>query len=215
MNKLIIIFITLISFNILASEFEIADESKYIPDFTNRFSALIGVNPDMTKTNENETLHLSYGLHKIENAWWDFNFTYSKGHFDKLTTNNPTATLLSSNQMAYSTTTSQMAFGAGLQYETHYIQTLMPFKDMYELIGASLTYNFLKDPQVSNTFSGPGMIAKYSVLKKLTNYISIGGNLIYNLAVVKRSQLNSTETSSSRSLTLSHLTLGFDFSFYL
>jgi hypothetical protein len=55
------------------------------PDFKNRFSLLLGLNPSMTKTNQLKNIHFSYGKNKMENIWWDFNFTYIKGNFEKFT----------------------------------------------------------------------------------------------------------------------------------
>lgn len=216
MNKILILLILFICQNALAEEFVLHADPKFIPDFKNRFSALVGINPSMTKTNQLKNVHLAYGKNKAENEWWDFNFTYTRGNFDKFTTNNPSATGTTNADLnSVSDSSNQIALGAGLLYETNYSQSLLPFNGMYELISASVTYNIFKDTQAGKTFTGPGLLAKFSVLKKFSDYLSIGGNFIYNLAVVKRSQDAYGETSSTRSLTLSHLTIGIDLSLYL
>jgi hypothetical protein len=215
-KSLIILFFIIMSNLSMAAEFVINEDPKFIPDFKNRFSLLLGLNPSMTKTNQLKNVHLSYGKNKLENIWWDFNFTYIKGNFDKFTKNNASATSATDAQMNETTdASSQISFGAGIMHETQYIQTLVPFTGMYELMSASATYNLYKDANSTKTFSGPGIIAKLSVLKKFSDYLSFGGNFIYNLAVVKRGQDTESESSSSRSLTLSNITFGIDLSLYL
>jgi hypothetical protein len=103
----------------------------------------------------------------------------------------------------------------GVGRETRYAQTLLPFNDIYELMAANITYNSYKEDYSGRTFSGPGILAKFSVYKKFNEYFSAGAHFNYNLAVVKRAAENDEETNSQRSLTLGFLTLGFDISFYL
>jgi hypothetical protein len=216
MKKIIFsLFCLIISSQLLAEELHLNSETSFVPDFKNRFSFLAGFNPSVTRTNEIKNFHFAYGSHVEENRWWDFNFTLTKGLINKLTYNNASATTLTNDQFSDYNDSTQMSLGMGVLYETRYIQTLLPFVDTYELMSASLTYNIFKNNLSGKTFNGPGLIAKCSVLKKFNDFISIGGNFIYNLAVVKRSQLNDAENSSSRSLTLTHLTLGFDLSLFL
>lgn len=216
MKKLFLITIFYIfTSSVYSAEFMLNTEPTFTPTFQNRFSLLLGLNPSMTKTNQLKNIHLAYGRNSEANRWWDFNFTMTKGYMNHMTTNNSSATTLSSSDFNADTDSTHLALGVGINYETKYIQTLVPFQGMYEVMGASITYNSFKDANALNSFTGPGLIAKYSVLKKLNDYVSFGGNFIYNLAVVKRSQQSDTENSSSRSLTLSYLTIGIDLSFFL
>jgi hypothetical protein len=218
MKKNILIIMTLVislSMSVKASELVLNSDSAFVPDYKNRFSALVGLNPSVMKSLDVKNLHLAYSKQREDLSWWDFNFTMTQGHFNKMTTNNAIATGNTKTVMNDSLQSDQLSLGVGLQYQTDYTRTILPFEGMYELMSASVTYNYFKDSQISNTFMGPGMIAKLSVLKKFSEYVSFGGNIIYNLAVVKRSQNSSTETSSQRSLTLSHLTFGLDLSLYL
>jgi hypothetical protein len=170
----------------------------------------------MTKTNQLMNAHFSYSRETAEKFWWDYSFSIIKGNFDKFTTNNASATGETNARMVESTNSStQILGGIGLLYRTEYSQSLIPVDSLYEIVGASLTYNVYKDSNASKTFTGPGFIAKFSMLKKISDYLSFGGNIIYNLAVVKRGQDSDQETSSQRSLTLSHVTVGFDLSIFL
>lgn len=188
-------------------------ESSYVSNHENRFSFMIGVNPSITKAQDVTNLSASYGK-KMEEFWFDSNLIITNGVFNKLTTNNPTATGLTSAQLQ-DTKSTITTIGAGIGKESHYIQNLLPFKDLYEYMAANITYNIYKEKTTSQNYSGPGMIAKFSTYKRFADYWSFGGQFIYSIAPVKRAQNNALETSSSRSLTLSYLTVGFDLSIYL
>lgn len=213
--KLIFFSLIILSKLTYGSEFDFKYESKFVPEFKNRFSFLVGGYPSMTKTNQLMNFHSAYSYNMENNVWWDFNFTMTKGNFNRFTTNNQSATNVTSITLDENTqSSSQIGFGAGILYETNYIQNLVPFEKMYELISASLTYNYFKDTNVNETFTGPGIMAKLSILKRFSDFVSVGGNMIYNLAVVKRSA-EDNETSGEASLTLSHFTIGLDLSLYL
>ena len=134
--------------------------------------------------------------------------------FHKFSSNNPTATGATDDDLAEQEN-SLTTFGVGIGRETRYAQTLLPFDDIYELMAANITYNSYKEDFSGKSFSGPGLLAKFSVYKRFNDYFSAGAHFNYNLAVVKRSEEFDGETSSARSLTLGFLTVGFDLSFYL
>jgi hypothetical protein len=210
----ILFFLLLVSSEVHAVEqFVLKSESTFNPTYQNRFSFLLGVNPSIQKARDVTNFTFSYGK-KFEDYWLDTNFLITNGIFNKITTNNPTATGLTSDQLV-DTKSSMTTIGVGIGRETRYAQTLLPFKDIYELMAANLTYNIYKENTSGKSFTGPGMIAKFSLYKRFSDYFSAGTQFTYNLAVVKRTQDPDTETSSIRSLTMSYLTLGFDLSFYL
>lgn len=219
MNKLINtlpFLVLLFTFNLKAEELVLHTEPKYINEYNNKYSMMLGLNPSMTKTNQLINLHFSYSRETEEKFWWDYNFSIIKGNFDKFTTNNASATKETNARMLENSNSStQILGGIGLLYRTEYSQSLIPVDSLYEIVGASLTYNVYKDSNSTKSFTGPGFIAKFSMLKKFADYLSFGGNIIYNLAVVKRGQDSDQETSSQRSLTLSHVTVGFDLSIFL
>lgn len=188
-------------------------ETTFNPSHTNRFSLMLGVNPSLTKSADMQSFTFSYGK-KFENFWADANVMMSKGLSKKFATNNPTATGATSDQLEEQEN-SLTTIGLGIARETRYAQTLLPFEDIYELMAANLTYNMYKEDFSGKSFSGPGLLAKFTVYKRFNDYFSAGAHFHYNLAVVKRSQDNDTETSSQRSLTLGFLTMGVDLSFYL
>jgi hypothetical protein len=199
--------------NVFSEELIMNSESTFNPTHENRFSFMTGVNPSLTKSGDMSNFTFSYGK-KMENYWIDTNFSMNKGLFKKFSANNATATGASDEQLEEQQN-SLTTIGVGIARETRYAQTLLPFNDIYELMAANLTYNSYKEDFSGKSFSGPGLIAKFSVYKRFNDYFSAGAHFNYNLAVVKRAQDNDTETNSQRSLTLGFLTMGIDLSFYL
>ena len=204
--------ITLLT-RIEASELTIRSESSFIPNYSNRFSFMAGVNPSNTKPNDMSNITLSYGK-GIKDYWIDTNFAMNKGLSKKFSTNNKAATGASDSQLE-ETQNSLTTLGIGIARETRYSQNLLPFDNMYELMAANLTYNSYKENFSEKNFSGPGLLAKFSVYKRFSNFFSAGAHFNYNLAVLKRAQEIKSETSSERSLTLGFLTVGIDLSIYL
>lgn len=215
LNKIMLLCFSVFLINsaFAVDELVLKTDSSYYSNHENRFSFLAGVNPSVTKAQDITNFCFSYGK-KLEEFWIDSNFLITNGTFNKLTTNNLPATGLTSAQLQ-DTKSTLMTFGAGFGRETRYIQTLLPFKDMYEYMAANLTYNIYKEKMTAQNFSGFGMIAKFSTYKRFADYWSLGAQFIYSIAPVKRAQNLATETGSDRSLTLSYLTVGFDLSIYL
>lgn len=196
-----------------ASELILNTESTFNPTHENRFSFMAGVNPSLTKSGDMSNFTFSFGK-KMDNYWLDTNFAMNKGLFKKFSANNASATGATDDQLEEQQN-SLTTIGVGIGRETRYAQTLLPFNDIYELMAANLTYNSYKEDFSGKSFSGPGLLAKFSVYKRFNDYFSAGAHFNYNLAVVKRAQDNDTETNSQRSLTLGFLTMGIDLSFYL
>lgn len=196
-----------------AEEFVLNSETTFSATHQNRFSFLAGINPSIQKARDITNFTFSYGK-KLENFWLDANVLVTNGSFNKFTTNNPSATGLTNDQLV-NAKSSMTSIGVGAGRESSYAQSLLSFRDVYELMAANLTYNIYKDDTSGKSFTGPGMIAKFSLYKKFSDYFSAGTQFTYNLAVVKRAANNDTEKSSALSLTISYLTVGFDFSFYL
>jgi hypothetical protein len=189
-------------------------ESTFNPSHLNRFSFLLGVNPSLSKAGDVTDFALSYGK-KMTDFWFDSNLVITSGVFNKMAINNPSATNLTSDQL-FGTKSTWTSIGIGLGRESRYAQTLLPFKDIYEMMAANLSYNIYKETTSNKSFTGPGMLAKFSLYKRFSDYFSAGTQFTYNLAVVKRAQESDTDnSSSSRSLTLSYVTVGFDLSFFL
>ncbi len=194
-------------------EIVVREESKFSPTLANRFSFIAGLNPSMTNAADIMNFNFSYAK-KMEGYWFDASLIITNGAFNKITTNNFNATTTADADL-YGSKSMLTTFGIGVARESRYSQELLPFDGMYEVISADVTYNIYKEKISSKSFTGPGMIAKFSLFKKFNDYVSMGPQLLYNLAVVKRAQDVDTETSSARSLTMSYVTIGFDLSFYL
>jgi hypothetical protein len=203
-----------IFFNVAhASEMNLTKTNEYTNNFDNRASFQLGVNPSPTQITTINNLNFSYAT-KQNSYWLDFNFQVSSGLFRKMTQNNALATgLLDTNLINDRSTHSSLGFGAML--ESQYSKTFFSVNDLYETSTAYLTYNIFKTNSVTNTFTGPGLMTKFSLCKKYSDLFSFGANLNYLFASVKRSSINVNETSSAQSLTLSYLTLGRDLVFTL
>jgi hypothetical protein len=214
MKKIILTFLLVVSSSVFArEELVLNTESSYKPDHSNRFSFALGLNPSLTKSADVTNFTFSYAK-QLESFWADSTISITSGKFLKLSANNTNATGATDNQLV-DQKNSLMTIGAGVGRETRYAQTLIPIENLYEYMAADVTYNSYKEDLSGKTFTGPGLLAKFSLYKKVSDYFSGGFHFNYNLAVVKRSQDFDTETSSQRSLTLGFLTVGVDLSFYL
>lgn len=214
MKKSLVLIFLLLSFNSYAYEqLVINKETEFESLHDNRFTLMLGVNPSLTKSSNITNFSFSYGK-KFDDFWLDTNLLVTNGIFRELSANNPTATGATDLQLE-DQKNSLMTIGIGVGRETRYAQTLLPFEDMYEYMAANLTYNSYKEDFSGESFTGPGLLAKFALYKRFNDYFSAGGHFNYNLAVVRRGELATGETSSARSLTLGFLTIGLDLSFYL
>ena len=207
-------FLILICSNAYAvEELTLIPETVINPSFTNRYTFLVGVNPSVPKMADVTNFTFSYGK-KLEDFWIDSSILFTKGLFGKMTANNSTATTLTDDQLV-DTKSTLTTIGLGIGRESHYIQSILAIDGLYEMMATDITYNIFKESTSGLSFTGIGMIAKFALCKKFSDYYSLGTQFTYNLAVVKRSANYDTENSSARSLMMSNLTIGFDLSFYL
>lgn len=207
------VLMTVTSQNVFAaSELVLNTESTFNPSHDNRFSFMLGFNPSLTRSADLSNFAFSYGK-QFESYWLDANLLMTKGLFSEFSANNPSATSATDAQLE-TQENSLTTIGVGIGRETRYAQTLLPFEDIYEFMAANLTYNMYKEDFSGKSFTGPGLLAKFSVYKKFNDYFSAGAHFNYNLSVVEREKINN-ETTSARSLTIGFLTIGLDLSFYL
>ena len=188
-------------------------DTTFNPSHLNSFSGMMGFNSSLTKSADLSNFAFSYGR-KMNDYWLDTNLLVTTGLFHKFSSNNPTATGATDDDLAEQEN-SLTTFGVGIGRETRYAQSLLPFNDIYELMAANLTYNSYKEDFSGKSFTGPGLLAKFAVYKRFGDYFSAGAHLNYNLAVVKRAEELEGETNSQKSLTLGFLTLGFNLTLYL
>lgn len=214
MKKLVLALIFIQGTALASDIVKVRSESTFEPTHSNRFSFMLGLNPNLTKTSDVTNFSLAYAT-KREDFWWDANVSMTNGLFRELSANNATATGATNLQLEEQKN-SLLTLGLGVSRESNYSQTLMPyFSNLYEVMTADLTYNVYKEDFSGKSFTGPGLLAKFSLYKKFSDYFSAGGHFNYNLAVVKRAENFDGETSSARSLTIGFVTVGFDLSFYL
>ncbi len=200
--------------------FETKSESSFTPEFNNRFTIIAGLNPTIYRSQDVISLQGSYGRKMSNSSWgdslWaDFSIQQTTGIFRDLAENNSNATGVATTELEATKESVQM-IALGLQYRTHYASTLLPL-NLYETSTASAMYGMMKEDLGAKTFSGPGLKAKFSLMKPLNDYCHVGFNFDYNLLTLKRGKEDSDTitTGSSRSLTLSWLTIGLDFSLFL
>ncbi|MBC7715010.1 MAG: hypothetical protein H7177_16810 [Rhizobacter sp.] len=216
MKKLLLICSLIVSNNAFAAhdkgELVLNTESTYNPTHDNRFSFMAGFNSSLQKSSDLSNFAFSYAK-QMDHFWIDSNVVFTKGLFREMSANNPKATGAMNDQIELQQN-NLTTIGVGIGRETRYAQTLLPFDGIYELMAADLTYNSYKEDYSGKTFTGPGLLAKFSLYKRFNDYFSAGAHFNYNLAVVKRAKENE-ESSSDRSLTLGFLTIGFELSFFL
>jgi hypothetical protein len=210
---LIISILSLVVNNAFSKEIETLRESEFTPTLTNRFSFQAGLSPNLRQVSSVNNFNMSYAT-KRSDYWLNYNLQISRGLFEKMTINNPLATGSLANGLS-NDRASHTAIGVGLMVESSYARHLFDMEELYETTSAYVAYNIFKTNSVTNTFTGPGVITNFSLCNKFTDYFSLGANLNYVLASVKRSANNNFENSSSQSLTLSYLTMGIDFIFTL
>lgn len=213
MKKLILLLCLFSGIATAQDQLVLNTEPVFVPSLENRFGFVMGFNPSFTEASNVTNFNFSYA-HLMTDYWLDTNVSYVKGLFNELSANNPSATGATDADLEEQKNT-LISVGVGVGRETRYIQTLFPINNISEMIAADLTYNIYKEGFSSETFYGPGMIAKYSANKRFSDFFSAGAHFNYNLAVVKRANKSEGETSSARSLTIGFITVGFDISFYL
>lgn len=211
-NKIIIILLGFIYSTIALAEFELKSESSYNPEFNNRYTFILGLNPSLARSQDVKSFQFAYGRKWDETIWVDAFFQSTNASFRDIGENNMAATGVSDVDI-YAASEKLSLVGIGVQYISRYSAILLPF-DLYESTTASLVYATMSEDAGGKSFSGPGLKAKFSIMKPLGDYTHVGLNMDYNLLTLKRSQ-EASETSSARSLTASWLTLGFDISFFL
>jgi hypothetical protein len=211
--KIFLILFSFLIINTTYAEDVINDLNPFESTRQNRLGFMLGVYPSLKSSTDTTNFTFSYAR-KLENYWIDSNVLITNGLFRRLSANNAGATGASDFQLSEQKN-SVTTFGLGIGRETQYAQTLIPLDDLYELTAANLTYNVYNEGLSNKTFTGPGLLAKFSLYKMFSEFYAAGVHFNYNLAVVKRAQDTNTETSSRRSLTLGYLTVGFDLSLFL
>ena len=176
-----------------------------------KYSFLYHFNSDLLEFATVSSFEFIFGVKK-DFGWLDFTISKSSARFEEVTLNNPAVGAATQDLLEDSL--GILTLGMGLSYRTHYIRHLFHNDSLYETVGAFITYNQVDDSLRSLTFKGGGIKADFGVHKRASESFHIGGKMSYNLIHVKKAQEFEGESSSSRSLLLSWVTFGLDFTFY-
>jgi hypothetical protein len=176
-----------------------------------RYSFLYHFNSDLLSFSTVSSLEFIYGIKKGF-GWLDFTISKSSTRFDEVTENNPA--LGTSTEELEQNSLGILTLGIGLSYKTNYIRHLFRSSKLYETVGAFITYNQVDDSVRSESFSGEGIKVDLGIHNRTSESFHIGGKMSYNLIHVKKSIEFEGESSSSRSMLLSWVSFGLDFTFY-
>lgn len=197
------------------SESGVYDQSYNTANDSSRFSAIFRTNFNVQKMDGLRSFEAIYAK-KMELFWAEFIVKKTTARYECLTKNNDNVS--PSNSDLEQSNSDLLTLGLGLSLRSDIIQDVLGdiinTDRFFETTSAALTYNRLNDTYRSETFSGPGFQADYGIHYRAYPSFHIGPRFSYNLALVKKSASEEGQTSINRSLTLSWVTLGLDFSFY-
>jgi hypothetical protein len=182
-----------------------------LKDDTGRYSVIYHFNSDLLEFTTISSFEFIYGIKKGF-GWLDFSVSKSSARFDQVTNNN--SALGASSLDLEESSLGILTLGLGLSYRTNYIRHIFRSNTLYETVGASITYNQVDDSFRSETFSGEGLKADFGIHSRASESFHIGGKMSYNLIHTKKPLEFEGESSSSRSLLLSWVSFGIDFTFY-
>lgn len=188
----------------------------YLEDYSttndhHRFGLSYHLNTDLKSPFEVSTFEANYA-YRLGVAWLEFEVSQTSGKYRELTELNSSAGVNSEDQREANA--KNLSLGLGLGYRTRYIRSLINSLNLFETTAAYLTYNSFSDDFDSEAYSGHGIKADFGLHKRISSRSHWGGKLSYNLASVTRAEAFEGESTAARSLTITWLTLGLDYSFY-
>lgn len=188
----------------------------FLDDYTtdsdqHRFGLQYHFNSDLKNPFEMATFEGNYA-YRLGVAWLEFCAALTRGKYREMTRINNSIGGETEDQLEQ--TASNLSIGGGLGYRTRYIRNLIKSDNIFETIAAYLTYNSFSDTNRSESYTGYGIKADFGVHKRTGARSHWGMKMSYNLATVRKSEEFEGQGSAARSLTLTWLTLGLDYSFY-
>lgn len=197
------------------SESGVYDQSYNTVDDSSRFSAIIRTNFNVQKMDGLRSFEAIYAK-KMELFWAEFIVQKTTARYECLTKNNDNVS--PSNSDLEQSSSDLLTLGLGLSLRSAVVQDVLGdifnTDRFFETTAAALTYNRFNDTYRAATFSGPGFRADYGIHYRAYPSFHMGPRFSYNLALVKKPAEGEGQTSTNRSLTLSWVSLGLDFSFY-
>jgi len=107
------------------------------------------------------------------------------------------------------------SIGIGYGIRSHIFRDIFRANKSFETMSFSLSYDSLNEQVTGDIFNGLGFQIGLGLYKLLSSKIYYGLKADYHLSNLRRAPLNSLQTTSERSLTLSWLSLGINLSMYL
>ncbi len=188
----------------------------YLEDYStdndqHRFGLNYHFNSDLKNPFEITTMEANYA-YRLGVAWLEICAALTTGKYRELTRLNGSIGAETENQREENA--SNLTFGGGLGYRTRYIRNLINSSNIFETIAAYLTYNSFSDNFRSESYTGYGIKADFGVHKRTGARSHWGMKMSYNLASVRKAKQFEGEGSAARSLTITWLTFGLEYSFY-
>jgi len=106
------------------------------------------------------------------------------------------------------------SFGAGISYQTNYIQDFLGYDRLFETMAAYAAYTHISESLLNQNFLGPGVRADYGIHYRYSKYTHFGIKFSYNIFSVTRSPEFVDEPSARRHLSVSWLALAADIGIY-
>jgi hypothetical protein len=183
-----------------------------IKDDRNRISFLFHGNTNLYKIADVTALEFNYA-HHFKNYWMEFFYMRTQADFYRIVDETNSGDLAGSSALDESNDELNI-FGVGVSMRGAWIQELINSESIYTHTAANFGYYTLNQNFSNRTYKGPGLKADLGLHVRNSKSMHYGVRTTYHLAHVKRPQAFTDESSSSRSLLLTWMTIGVDLSFY-
>lgn len=171
----------------------------------NRISLLYHGNTNLYEFAKISGLEFNYGSH-FRDYWLEFFYLRTQAEFNNIVHTVGGTTGESDDSLN--------TFGVGISMRGAWIQELVNSESIYTHSAANFGYYTLNQSSSNTSYSGPGFKADFGIHVRSSKTMHYGLRTTYHLAHVKREALFANESSSSRSLLLTWMTIGIDLSFY-
>lgn len=172
-----------------------------------RLSLLYHFNRDISSLTDLQTFEGQYAFN-LQDLWVEVFFMRVSALYSEVF--DTTSIALDQGQSSDSI----QAFGAALSLQSFWIQELINNKRLFTTTSAGLGYYSYSNNFTGLDYTGFGLKTDFGVHIRQSSTFHYGVKMSYNLVPLKREAAFEGEPSSSRSLTASWLSLGFDLSIY-